>query len=77
MSIWIKRIALAVISLGFGVAITLFEVTSDWSIGGRQFGLGTTLADYGPTYTFFTILAFACALGIILDKYMQTEILPS
>ncbi len=44
---------------------------------GKQFTLNTTFEDYGFRYTLLTTLAFACAIGIWLDKIMATKILPS
>lgn len=76
MGLWPKRIALAIISIVIGFAITYFQVTSGWQIGGRQFGLGTTLDDYTYRYVFFTVGALAIGIGIWLDKFMGTEILP-
>jgi hypothetical protein len=61
-----KRILLVLISLGFGVVATL----------GIVLAIGTTPAVYGTLYFLFTALALAIALGIWLDKFMGTEILP-
>lgn len=62
----VKRLLLAVISIAFGVivtvAITLF--------------IETTPAEYGFLYFTFTALSLAIALGIWLDRFMGTEILP-
>ena len=63
----IKRLALCVISLVIGFLITWFVVI---------FIAETTLDQYGLWYTSFTALAVACAIGIWLDKFMGTEILP-
>lgn len=62
----LKRLILAVISIGFGVAVTALVV----------YLIGTTPEEYGSIYFSFTALALACALGIWLDKFMNTEILP-
>lgn len=62
----VKRLILTVISLVFGVVAT---IAITWVIG-------TTPAEYGGTYFFFTALALALALAIWLDKFMETEILP-
>ena len=62
----IKRLILAVISIAFGVATTFLIM---WVIG-------TDYNTYGFGYTFFTSLALACFLGIWLDKFMGTELLP-
>lgn len=62
----VKRILLAVISLVFGVVVTI----------GITLAIGTTPAEYGGGYFFFTSLTLALALAIWLDKFMQTEILP-
>lgn len=62
----VKRLALAAISFAVGFVITI----------GIVFAIGTTLEEYGGIYTFFTALALACAVGIWLDKFMGTELLP-
>jgi hypothetical protein len=62
----IKRLILAAISLAFGVGATFLII---WAIG-------TDYYTYGFGYTFFTSLALACFLGIWLDKFMGTELLP-
>lgn len=62
----VKRLILAVISLVVGYGLT-FLIT---------IAMGTTIAEYGGIYTFFTALSLACALGIWLDKFMGTELLP-
>jgi hypothetical protein len=62
----VKRIILAIISIGFGVAAT----------AGITVAVGTTPAEYGAIYFTFTALALAVALGIWLDKFMGTDILP-
>ncbi|MCB9422642.1 MAG: hypothetical protein H6667_22760 [Ardenticatenaceae bacterium] len=62
----VKRLLLAVISIAFGVATT-------WGI---VLLIGTTPGEYGGAYFTFTALTLAIALGIWLDKFMATEILP-
>ena len=62
----VKRILLIVISLAFGVLATFGIVVA----------IGTTPQVYGAIYFSFTALALAIALGIWLDKFMGTEILP-
>jgi hypothetical protein len=62
----VKRILLVVISLAFGVLATFGIVVA----------IGTTPQVYGAIYFTFTALALAIALGIWLDKFMGTEILP-
>ena len=62
----LKRLLLATISFGvaFGltVLITMF--------------IGTTPAEYGPVYMFFTTLTIGLAIAIWLDKFMGTNLLP-
>ncbi|MEJ2752242.1 MAG: hypothetical protein ACK2U5_09720 [Candidatus Promineifilaceae bacterium] len=62
----VKRILLVIISLAFGVLATFGIVVA----------IGTTPQIYGMIYFSFTALALAIALGIWLDKFMGTEILP-
>jgi len=73
MSIWIRRLVLAVISLVLGYALTIFVV---------QILLQTTIPEYmwGPEhpplpYFFLTGLFSAFFFALILDKFMQTELL--
>jgi hypothetical protein len=63
----LKRILLAVISIAVGLVATILIV---WYI------CDTTVAEYGTIYTTTTALSLACALGIWLDKFMETELLP-
>jgi hypothetical protein len=62
----IKRLLLAIISIAFGVVVTI----------GITLLVGTTPAEYGFIYFTFTALALAVALGVWLDKFMGTELLP-
>jgi hypothetical protein len=55
-----------VISLVLGYVLTFGVITF----------FGETLNKFGPWYTGFTTFALACAVGIWLDKFMGTEILP-
>ncbi|HFE65780.1 MAG TPA: hypothetical protein ENJ93_00835 [Chloroflexi bacterium] len=63
---WIKRIILAVIAfaIGFGATFVIVKL------------IGTNLEEYGIWYTFFTSLAIACAVGVWLDKFMGTNLMP-
>jgi len=63
----IKRLALGVISLVVGFITT-------WLI--IEFIAETNLEQYGFWYTAFTTLSIGCAVGVWLDKFMGTEILP-
>ena len=62
----VKRLLLAVISIAFGVLVTLGIVEL----------IGTTPGEYGVGYFTFTALCLAIFLAIWLDKFMATEILP-
>jgi hypothetical protein len=63
----LKRILLGVISIAVGFIATVLIV---WYI------CDTTVAEYGTIYTSTTTLSLAVALGIWLDKFMETELLP-
>lgn len=63
----VKRILLIVISLVLGSLV---------SAGIIVFLIGTTLAEYGGLYFFLTAFFMACAFGIWLDKFMDTNLLP-
>jgi hypothetical protein len=62
----LKRIAVIVISLVLGAAITVGLVTL----------LGTTVAEYGMLYFSLTSFFIAAAIAIWLDKFMGTDFLP-
>ena len=62
----VKRLILAVISIAFGVIVTI----------GITLFIQTTPAEYGLIYFTFTALSLAIALGIWLDKFMGTGLLP-
>ena len=75
MSIAIRRIILAVVSVLLGYGITYLLVISPI--------LGTTVAEYawGPEqipipYFFLTGITLALAFMFILDKWAGTELLP-
>ena len=65
----VKRLLLVVLSLAIGFGLTYLAVVA-------PFIADTNLEEYGFIYTFFTTLSLAIAVGIWLDKYMGTEILP-
>ena len=62
----LKRLLLAIISIAFGVIVTI----------GITILIGTTPAEYGLIYFTFTSLALAVALGVWLDRFMGTQLLP-
>lgn len=64
----VKRFLLVVISLAVGFGVT-------WAVVNASFIAGSNLEEFGFTYTFFTTLSLAIAVGIWLDKFMGTEIL--
>lgn len=62
----IKRILVGVISIVIGLVLTFLSTKL----------LGTTPAEYGTVYFLMTTIAFGCAVGIWLDRFMGTDILP-
>lgn len=62
----VKRLLLAIIAIAFGVIVTT----------GVTVAIGTTPAEYGFLYFTLTSLALAVALGVWLDRFMGTELLP-
>ena len=62
----IKRLILAIISIAFGVIVTIAITLL----------IGTTPAEYGMIYFVLTSLSLAVALGVWLDKFMGTRLLP-
>ncbi len=63
----LKRIVLFIISLVLGALITTGIVI---------FVLNTTVGEYGTFYFSMTAFFIACAIGIWLDKFMDTKLLP-
>ena len=64
---FVKRFVLALISVAVGVIVTQLIVV---------FVLDTIASHYGTMYYALTVLFIAIALGIWLDKFMGTDILP-
>ena len=64
----IRRLLLFVISLTIGFLATWVIIESPF--------VGSNLVQYGPIYTATTTVALACAVGIWLDKFMGTKLLP-
>ncbi len=62
----VRRLILAAISFGVAFGLTILITML----------IGTTPAEYGPVYMFFTTLTIGLAIGIWLDKFMGTNILP-
>lgn len=62
----VKRLILAIISIIFGVIVTT----------GITILIGTTPAEYGSIYFTLTSLALAVGIGVWLDKFMGTKLLP-
>lgn len=71
----IKRLLLAVISLTLGYAITFFIVTVLLQTSVAEYWVGPELPVNIP-YFILTGLFIALGLGVWLDKFMGTEILP-
>lgn len=63
---FVRRLILAAISFGVAFGLTILITML----------IGTTPAEYGPVYMFFTTLTIGLAIGIWLDKFMGTNILP-
>ena len=63
-----KRIAVVVISAVAGFVITWLILITPL--------VGTNLEEYGVTYTFFTALSIALAIGVWLDLLFGADILP-
>lgn len=61
-----KKLSVVVISCIVGTLITMGVVEL----------LDTTAAEYGTFYFVMTILGFACAIAIWLDKFFGTGFLP-
>lgn len=62
----VKRLILFLISAVVGFGLTYLITIS----------IGTNIEEYGATYTFFTALSLACAIGVWLDLVMDTKLLP-
>jgi uncharacterized membrane protein len=64
---WLKRILVIVISLIVGAIVTVLVLS---------FILGTTVAEYGMLYFSLTSFFIGAAIGIWLDKFLETGFLP-
>ncbi len=62
----VKRLGVMIVSFVIGFLVT-------WGI---IVLIDTTIGEYGGIYTFFTALTIGCAVGIWLDKFAGTEMLP-
>lgn len=62
----VKRLGVMLVSFIIGFFVT-------WGI---ILLIDTTIGEYGGIYTFFTALTIGCAVGIWLDKFAGTEMLP-
>ena len=62
----VKRLGVMLVSFIIGFLVT-------WGI---IILIQTTIGEYGGIYTFFTSLTIGCAVGIWLDKFAGTEMLP-
>jgi NhaP-type Na+/H+ or K+/H+ antiporter len=71
----IKRLLLAVISLAVGYGITYFIVRVLLQTTVAEYWVGPELPVNSP-YFILTGLFIGLAIGIWLDKFMRTEILP-
>ncbi len=71
----IKRLLLAVISLGLGYAITYFIVTILLETSVAEYWAGPELPVNIP-YFILTGIFFGLGIAVWLDKFMGTEILP-
>jgi hypothetical protein len=66
MQMLVKRLGVIIISflIGFGLTLLVVEL------------IGTSVAEYGSIYTFFTALSLGCVIAIWIDKFAGTEMLP-
>ena len=71
----IKRLLLAVISMALGYAITFFIVTVLLETSVAEYWVGPELPVNIP-YFILTGLFIGLGIGVWLDKFMGTEILP-
>lgn len=63
----VKRLVVIIVSMVVAALITAGIVT---------LLLGTTVAEYGPTYFTLTTFFLGCAIALVIDRFAGTEMLP-
>jgi hypothetical protein len=77
MSLQLRRIILAVISITVGVVLTYAIIYIRIPLGPVTFGFGTDVEHFALSNVVLLAISIACTLGIWLDFFMDTRILKS
>lgn len=77
MSLQVRRIILAAISVTVGVVLTYLIVYIRIPLGPVTFGFGTDAEHFAISNVVLLALSIACILGIWLDYLMDTKIMKS
>lgn len=77
MSLQVRRLILAAISILVGVALTYAIVYLRIPLGPVTFGFGTDVEHFAVSNVVLLALSIACTVGIWLDYFMDTKILKS
>jgi hypothetical protein len=75
MSLQVRRLILAAISILVGVVLTYLIVYIRIPLGPVTFGFGTDVEDFALSNVVLLAISIACILGIWLDYFMDTKIL--
>ena len=77
MSLQLRRLILALISVAVGVVVTYIIVYVRIPLGPVTIGFGTDVEHFALSNVVLLALSIACTLGIWLDYFMDTKILRS
>lgn len=77
MSLQVRRLILAAVSILVGVVLTYAIVYLRIPLGPVTFGFGTDVQHFALSNVVLLALSIACTVGIWLDLVMDTRILKS
>jgi hypothetical protein len=75
-SLWIKRIAVWVVSLGLGFGLSALFITLILPWMGPQNGFPISIEKYGIQYFFWTAFPLSLVFVVWLDAFLDAKILP-
>lgn len=77
MSMQVRRLILAIISVGVGLLTTYIIIYARIPLGPVTIGFGTDIEHFALSNVVLLALSVACMVGIWLDFFMDTKILRS
>jgi hypothetical protein len=77
MSLQVRRLILAAVSVVLGVALTYAIIYLRIPLGPLTFGFGTDAQHFALSNVALLAISIACIVGIWLDYVMDTKILKS